>query len=445
MPLSREDTVWIYLSDAFFRNITSPHYRIEMTRRLQATADIELVQLAKLAAAAENLQGDSIEQLTSTGLLPHDFDALPYGSHAVLVEGGVHDSMRGYRGAFLPIPDMPVDKITRSEQAEYQRFCDFYQTQWGRMDPVMAGIKRSASAKNQEHVVIDVLMTPFAPQHFKQLREWVGEPDENRLAAIPGDIANVQWVGTDQRIFAGLRDIGPKGNLVTPGNPDFARLTTLARFRSLLEGYIGTNGELGFLSLLNIGIPSVSDAAGYAMAPTGGWRRQFNGFTVFSFQREVLETVTPQLRFEKAERPAQIRLQIGDIASARITPILNDLGYARTRETSLNNLRLMHALTQQLHIPPTAAKDAAEFLLDAKLICPLGGQYVLQATAGGESQWTSTVLEKHESSGTLREHAPDGYLPPPLNWFRGLDLDATINQKSISAHAEIDMLMPTQP
>jgi hypothetical protein len=106
---------------------------------------------------------------------------------------------------------------------------------------------------------------------------------------------------------------------------------------------------------------------------------------------------------------------------------------------------LMHALEQQLHIPPTAAKEAAEFLLDAKLICPLGGQYVLRAVVGSEPQWNSTVLEKHESSGTLREHAPDGYLSPPLNWFRGLDLDATINQKSISAHAEVDMLMPAQP
>jgi hypothetical protein len=233
--------------------------------------------------------------------------------------------------------------------------------------------------------------------------------------------------------------------MATPGDPEFARLTTLGRFRSLLEGYIGTNGELGFLSLLNVGIPPGSDAAGYAMSPIGGWRRQFNGFTVFSFQREVLETVTPQLQFEKAERPAQVRLQIGDVTRARITPTLNDLGYARTRETSLNNLRLMHALDQQLHVPPAVCKEAAGFLLDAKLICPLGGQYVLRETPGSAPRWNSTVLEKHDNQDTLRGHAPEGYLSPPLNWFRGLDLDAVMNQKNISAHIELNMLMPSLP
>ena len=62
-------------------------------------------------------------------------------------------------------------------------------------------------------------------------------------------------------------------------------------------GYVGTTGELGMLSVLNIGIPPQSDAAGYAGSPLGGWRRQFGHFTVFSFQRDVLDEVVPQLRF----------------------------------------------------------------------------------------------------------------------------------------------------
>lgn len=442
MPLSRDDTVWVYLSDAFFRNITGPHYRVEMARRLQATADIELVQLAKLAAAAENRPGDTMDALIAAGLLPPDFETLPYGSRAVIEKGTVHDSIRGYHGSFMPIPDMPVDKITQSELAEYQRFCDFYREQWQRIDPIVVGMKRTSRPHNQEHVVVDVLMTPFAPQHFTLLQKWTGPADNDRLAAIPGDIANLQWVASNQRIFAGLRDIGPKGGSAISGNPEFARLTTLGRFRSLLEGYIGTTGELGLLSFLNIGIPPAADAAGYAMSPVGGWRRQNDQFTVFSFQREILETVVPQLRFEKAERPAQLRLQIGDVSRARITPTLNDLAYARTRESSLNNLRLMHALDQQLHVPPAACKEAAEFLLDAKLICPLGGKYELRESPGSAARWTSTSLERQATAGTLRDHAPEGYVSPPLNWFRGLDLDAAMNHQTISIHAEIDMQMP---
>ena len=55
---------------------------------------------------------------------------------------------------------------------------------------------------------------------------------------------------------------------------------------------------------------------------------------------------------------------------------LDSLGYARTRDTSLGNLRLMQALAEQLHVPPPRCRETAEFLLDAKLICPLGGDYV---------------------------------------------------------------------
>ena len=53
MPLSRNDTVFAYLSSDFFANLVGPRYRIEGMRRMQAEADIELVQLALLAAAAE--------------------------------------------------------------------------------------------------------------------------------------------------------------------------------------------------------------------------------------------------------------------------------------------------------------------------------------------------------------------------------------------------------
>ena len=133
-----------------------------------------------------------------------------------------------------------------------------------------------------------------------------------------------------------------------------------------------------------------------------------------------------------------------DVSNARITPALNDLAYARTRETSLGNLRLLHALTQQLHVPPAECRDVAETLLDAKMICPLGGKYVLREAAGQPPHWTSTVLENSPAGGLLQVHAPPGYQSPPLNWFRGLDLDATMTEKTVSAHAEVIMQMPAK-
>ncbi len=210
MPLGRGDTVWLYLSDAFFRNITGPHYRLEMARRLQAVADVELVQLAKLTAATEGKPGATVEQLMAASLLPPEFGPLPGGSRAVLDGGEVYDSVRGRRGAFLPVGDVPVDKVTAAEVTEYNRFAEFYRAQWGRMDPVIAGVKRNALKENREQVVVDVLMSPFAPQHFNVLKQWLGPAVVERLAPIPGDMAAMELSLAQQHVFAGLRDMGPQ-------------------------------------------------------------------------------------------------------------------------------------------------------------------------------------------------------------------------------------------
>ena len=158
-------------------------------------------------------------------------------------------------------------------------------------------------------------MSPFAPQHFKLLKQWLGPADDRQLAPIAGDMAAVDLVLTDQRIFA-----RPARRRPAARPPAWPLGCPMGRLRDFLVGYIGTTGELGLLSVLNIGIPPLSDAAGYAVSPLGGWRRQFDHFTVFSFQREVLEEVVPQLRFEQAQRPAQVRLRVDDVSNARSRP-----------------------------------------------------------------------------------------------------------------------------
>ena len=97
-------------------------------------------------------------------------------------------------------------------------------------------------------------------------------------------------------------------------------------------------------------------------------------------------------------------------------------------------------------MPPAACREAAEFLLDAKLICPLGGKYVLREANGEPPHWTSTALEQNRNAGRppCKVHAPAGYQSPPLSWFRGLDLDATMTEKNVSAHAEVIMQMPAK-
>ena len=166
-------------------------------------------------------------------------------------------------------------------------------------------------------------------------------------------------------------------------------------------------------------------------------------FTVFSFQREVLETVVPQLRFEKAARPAQVRLKVGDMSNARITPVAQR---PRLRPNA-GNFAGQSAAAARLE--PAASRAAGRVPRDGRMALgreadlPLGREVRF---AGNRRRAAALDLDRPatrlQPGGLLKIHAPKGYLSPPLNWFRGLDLDATMTEKTVSAHAEVIMQSP---
>jgi hypothetical protein len=433
MPQSRDDTVFIYLSDAFFRNLVSPHYQIELGRRVRSLADIELAQLALLASAAEGKPDDTLEALSQGGFLPPQFGRRPDGSQTILdKDGEVHDSLRGHRGQFVPIPDVEVTSVTASEAETYRQLGEFYQDNWGRLDPVIVGIKREDAGNRRDRVTIDVRMTPVAKANFAKLQQAVGTADEKQLAPIDGNIIAFELIRPDSRLFGGLQDLGMPFDLGSGG-----WLPTVA-LRNTLVGYLGTMGAqpqlLGFLEW-RMNQPDVN---GMSSTPAGIWRRQYGEFNIYSLQPELLMNVAPQLRFEPAKPAAQLRVRVADPTRSGVPPMLNKFGYLRTRETSLGNLRLLLQMTQQLHVPGPNAKTAAELLLNAKLICPLGGQYVYRETDGG-GYWTSTVLES-QSAG--QDAVPAGFVTPPLSWFRGMALDAQVDPAAVSAHVDLQMQLP---
>ncbi len=138
---SRKDAVFIYFSDAFFRNFASPAYRIESLRRLEAATDIEIVQLAKLNAAAEGKPAGTIDELIAGGFLPPGFGPRADGSQVVIDKDEVYDSLRGRRGAFVPVPDVPVQQVSRAEAESYARFLAYSQENVGRVEPMLVGIQ----------------------------------------------------------------------------------------------------------------------------------------------------------------------------------------------------------------------------------------------------------------------------------------------------------------
>ncbi len=81
LPVERGDTAFVYLSRAFFHNLMSPHYQIEMVRRLRSATEMELALCARLLAQGEGRPAETIEQLVAADVLPAGFGRQADGSY----------------------------------------------------------------------------------------------------------------------------------------------------------------------------------------------------------------------------------------------------------------------------------------------------------------------------------------------------------------------------
>jgi hypothetical protein len=438
MPLDRQDTIFVYFSSAFFEGLLSPQYQVELARRMKSVTDMELLQLARLAAIGEGVRGDTVEQLVEAGLLPAGFGRRPDGSGPILTDTTMLDSRRGARGAFLPIPDVKLAGITAAEAERIAALNSAYSSQWKRMDPLMVGVRRTALDDNRERIVIDGELAPLDESKYGWVLSMLGPPTREMVTPAKNDIVSMQISARGgllspsippHYLFLGIQDIAPLGDLQPTG-----LLKTLQMIRTT-PGYVGSWPKAGFLELLpfNLG-GSVPDENGFSRLPFGLWRRQGAGFSVLAFDPQLLANVTPELRVVEAETPAQIRLHVGDLSQAKFRPWVSNLYYSRALEASAGNVRFLHALNQQLRVPMDECKEVAEDLLDGELHCSLGGKYELVEDLGGTTGWQSTAWAGRSLSGP-----PDDFEAPLLKWFRGIDAHLLKDGDRLTARAELDV------
>ena len=448
MPLQRDDTVFVYLSDAFFRNITGPRYRVETMRRLEAVADIELVQLARLASRAEGRHDGSIEQLIAGGLLPDSFGPRPDGSRAVLSRGEVQDQLRGRRGQMTPVPDVPLRRITAAEAASYAKFAEYYRSKWGRLDPVTIALRRQIAAGQAR------------PDRARRPHDAVGPP-AFRLFRPMG------WPGRQGPSGGGARRHGRAG--IDPARPAAFRRparrrrardimagpgTIWERLRNVLIGYVGSYGPPGLLALLDAHDPRAARRGRLFLQRAGTVAA-----AVRPLQRLFLPAGNPG--HGHAATPLRECAAAGPSLAARRRPLASP-GDAGAEPLGLRP----HARDLAGESPPAARLGAADARPGGRL--PQGGRVAVggatdlpagrRLRVAHDARRTKPldldgpgILGRRPAlarsivipqSGGMRAAPPGG--PPPLNWFRGLDMDATMIQGLLSAHAEILMQRPVK-
>jgi hypothetical protein len=484
-PLEREDTIFLYASAAFFENLASPHYRIELDRRLRSIGEMRAIEIARLAARVEGHDSQSVADLIEADLLPPGFGERADGSRLVVEPspsgrgqgegepraGFLRDSLRGIAGAMVPIPDMPVERITRAEAARLSEFDRNIRTYVGRFAPLTAALKRDTSpvSADWDRITVEVRLSQYARTGLGGLVNLLAPATAARVAPIEGDVASLELVfnaaGQLVHLFGGLRDFR------TPLVVRQGEVRADAPAPEFIRAYVGGWPRPHLLDGI-LGRPTGPfDDEG--IARTNGlfdlWLRRADDFFLFSFKRDVLLEVGQQLAMVEAERPAQARLFIDDLSNKQVATAVSGLGYMRARNTSASGARFMNSLVTQLHVPPEEARELAEQLVGGKFDCPLGGDYALvdpniplpargeglgegrrgggeealppPAEAGSPSArqlWVSTATPP-ENRFLLTE-IPADYRMPMMDWFRGVTADVARDGADYVLHAELDMM-----
>lgn len=439
-PLKDDAAVFVYIDPKFFHGLVSPQYQIELRRRLMAVTQIELVQMARLAAEHEGVPGQSVAELRDSGLLPPYFETRADRSHVVFEGNRLVDSLRGARGTFLPIPDVEIDGVTPTEASAFSELEKFHEQSWSHVAPLLMSVGRKQLKKGREELQITAEMVPFEREFYPRVTSVIGPATTSYVHQSRGDAITVQASVqggvyrpdiNHHQMFFGIQDRDVP--------VQFASLRTLRMMQVLrtAPAYIGAHPTMGFLQALPLGTPPKPDDDGLKRLPFGLWQMSDGDeFSLIAFQRSVLLEETPDLSLAKDPNKAQLRIHVGDLTKSKIQTWFAALDFQRSYQASIGNTRLLHTMSQQLGVPPNEALKVAESILGVELICALGGKYDRIRHSTGNDYWSSNRWPERVKEG----ESPDAeFVSPIMGWFRGLDARMTLAEERLTGSARLEI------
>jgi serine/threonine protein kinase len=463
VKLHRDQTVFLYMSDPFFTRMISPACQIELARRAEAKADVQHLQLALLAAQAEGRTPKWARDLIDESYLPTRFGQRSDSSFAEL-RGTAVDSARGVPGTFVPVCDMEITKITRSEFDAYQKFLRSYAQQWRRMDPVSCVIAHRDLQNGRQAVDIEIAITPYAQGKYAELQRSLRSPGESKIESPPGDLLSLNAALQTQQgdrflAYAGLSD----------ADIQFAIKDGRVQIKGLSESqtYAGQNYHLVFdtddqeclWSMLRIsnslGATTIDvDSARAAKSTMESIGRSIGRLPLLVVSPERFwnpgaprqprlgwQTLSPRADLEQAKHrkvassdDAQARLRLRELQGSRVEPYIQAYTYLEARRASARNAALLDLTMQQFCLDASKAPQAIERIHRAKTVCPLGGELTLKSNAAGfrSDRWPETSLYDERET-------PANYRFAFMDWLRGLDVGFALENQTLKADVRLEL------
>lgn len=440
LPPDRDDAFFVHVSSAFVKQLCSPAVWIENQRRLRSVREMTLLRLARMAAQAEGVDAQSIEDLIAADLLPRGFGQRPDESLIIEENGLMTDSLRGRPGWFTPIADMPAESASEAEAEAYRRFSERFLQEVGRTPPLSLAAARTRLPNGGETVALNLLAAPCTDLKLGKFAEALGPASTEQIAPTSDDLAHFELLLDTQFTLLGQENelhhlFGALQDFKSPLVVEQGTVAPDAPATEFVRGYIGAWPRPGLLALFTGRNPLVGpqpDRLENDIFLAGR-----DDLFLLSFKPELVDKVLPQLQRVEAQRPAQVRVLIRDLTGSDLSELVNAVGYMRSREASVAATRLMNTMANQLHVPRPLALETVEEFADGRLICSLGGDYQLVEPPGGVAVWISSALS--DENRFMLSEVPDGFELPLLQWFRGLRGDMQVGDEAIQAHVEIDL------
>ena len=438
-PVGRDDTMFLFVSEAFFDNLLSPKNQIELRRRAYAQAAQNVWQCATWAAAIEGTPSVDPTALIQAGFLPQNFQ-LP--SQALQQQPSAIDSSDIVAAQTqLPLADVTIQRVTASESTWFRTRAEYFTQKIGRFDPLVIALKRYAVDDSLERLAIDARIAPFSPHKYDWMGTLLGPPTADQLVGSQNDAISLQvslqqdLLGPERnksfyQLFAAIQNEPVAFDIFDPR--DFLKT---AKSLKQIPGYLVAWPNPGILKSVPLGFRGRPDEQGYTHSRILNlWRLEFQDYAALSFDRDRLEATKSLWHTVPGERMAQVRLRVGDLSQSHLSGLANTYFYWRSWESSLANVRLVNQLAQQFGLDPQSAWLAAEQLLGVKLVCPLGGDYEFRQISPSRSLWYSTAWPNPDMP-----RLPDKYQAAIFNWFRGLSADVIQTDDQFVIHAILDV------
>ncbi|MCC6126508.1 MAG: hypothetical protein IT426_16230 [Pirellulales bacterium] len=164
----REDGL-VYLSDSFIRRLVGPELKLTEMRRILCYNHLRMIgHAAMLYRTQFGKTPASLEELTETGCAPgwfapkegKDMLACPCGGRYSLAADRLSGvcSHHGNARELTPCREIPLDRVTENEAAQYRQFVEQYSQYWRRyFDPIVIRLQVTPRQYRAETIILPLI------------------------------------------------------------------------------------------------------------------------------------------------------------------------------------------------------------------------------------------------------------------------------------------------